>query len=517
MSSAPVNTALEYRCGDCGSALTDSSCLFTSCGHFFCAASAPGVTPCTRLVAGQPGSCEQCGATCNAGILANRAVDYDDRVRAYVFGNVPLDLRAAADILDFRAKHARILAENVDKLRAKNSKLLAKVARQADDLRTMSAENKSLLEFIKRNEMGVGGSELTAGEQEMKPLGAGGAVGSVGAMGAARGAEGMEESRGVEYGVATTVLETMVPLTKININRDEKGARASHPQDTFLRQPVGIPSHALRQSPSRKRDRDTSHDSQPKEQRVRRSYLRTQPSSVQPRGTELIPNLSEAAYPSNTVKCASQHLHLASQPPQLNTHEGALLDVVQGDIIVHDLKTGRHRQSYDTMSPNRPGAETSRSLRGSKRAAAVSVVKRSTEFDTAIGHCRTKLAGYTQSTKHVFAQSVSAVIPSHRRSLLSRDECIDPFINTRLARSRAGGRAGISAVPCVVPVAAASLARFAARSSSRVALVTSLGGRNRLGQAASTVPRPSATPDRFSRTVQRPRELHRHNLLGSHR
>lgn len=102
-AAASEATQLDYHCGECGRLLTDVGALFTSCGHFFCARARPlGAQPCTRLVAGQPGPCEQCGATCNAGVLADKAAGYDEHVRSFVFDNVGANLRNAAAILDVR-------------------------------------------------------------------------------------------------------------------------------------------------------------------------------------------------------------------------------------------------------------------------------------------------------------------------------------------------------------------------------------------------------------------------------
>jgi hypothetical protein len=101
-----MSTPLEYHCGECASSLTDASALFTSCGHFFCepASTRPGTVPCTQLVAGRQGVCEQCGLQCNAGVLTERAKDYDDRVKNFVFGRLENDLRSTAEILEVRMK-----------------------------------------------------------------------------------------------------------------------------------------------------------------------------------------------------------------------------------------------------------------------------------------------------------------------------------------------------------------------------------------------------------------------------
>jgi hypothetical protein len=101
-----MSTPLEYHCGECAASLTDASALFTSCGHFFCdpTSTHAGAAPCTQLVAGRPGVCEQCGVQCNAGVLTAKAKDYDDRVKKFVFGQLESDLRTTAEILEVRMK-----------------------------------------------------------------------------------------------------------------------------------------------------------------------------------------------------------------------------------------------------------------------------------------------------------------------------------------------------------------------------------------------------------------------------
>jgi hypothetical protein len=100
-------TLLNYHCGVCGGQLTDAGALFTSCGHFFCAHARRGAA-CTRLTTADPGRCEQCGETCNAGVLADKAVRYDDRVRSYVFSDVAATLRDTAEMLDVRFSRKKL-------------------------------------------------------------------------------------------------------------------------------------------------------------------------------------------------------------------------------------------------------------------------------------------------------------------------------------------------------------------------------------------------------------------------
>jgi hypothetical protein len=100
-----MSTPLDFHCGECAASLTDETALFTSCGHFFCdpASVTTASSKCTQLVAGRPGTCEQCGASCNAGVLSKKAKEYDDRVKKFVFGNLETDLRATAEILEVRS------------------------------------------------------------------------------------------------------------------------------------------------------------------------------------------------------------------------------------------------------------------------------------------------------------------------------------------------------------------------------------------------------------------------------
>jgi hypothetical protein len=99
-----MSTLLDFHCGECAASLTDETALFTSCGHFFCdpASVTNASSKCTQLVAGRPGTCEQCGAACNVGVLTKKAKEYDDRVKKFVFGKLETELRATADILEVR-------------------------------------------------------------------------------------------------------------------------------------------------------------------------------------------------------------------------------------------------------------------------------------------------------------------------------------------------------------------------------------------------------------------------------
>ena len=94
---APIaeQTPLEFHCGVCARELTDTTCIFTSCGHFFCANAR-----CTKLTKRSRGQrCEQCGKSCDAGTLEGKAAKLDDRARRFVFGNLEKDLEEITEIL----------------------------------------------------------------------------------------------------------------------------------------------------------------------------------------------------------------------------------------------------------------------------------------------------------------------------------------------------------------------------------------------------------------------------------
>lgn len=93
---------LDFRCGICGESLTDSTAVFTSCGHFFCGTSksSESAKRCTSLWPESNGECEQCGTSCNAGVLKQKAAGYDARVKSFVFNDIIADLRGLADIVE---------------------------------------------------------------------------------------------------------------------------------------------------------------------------------------------------------------------------------------------------------------------------------------------------------------------------------------------------------------------------------------------------------------------------------
>lgn len=91
-------TLMSFYCGICTKQLTDATALFTSCGHFFCAAPA---SACTQLEQGnRAGRCEQCGQTCDAALLTNRAERYDERVQLFVFSDIPRQLRTMSEVIE---------------------------------------------------------------------------------------------------------------------------------------------------------------------------------------------------------------------------------------------------------------------------------------------------------------------------------------------------------------------------------------------------------------------------------
>lgn len=102
-SAEREGSPLKYHCGRCAAPLVDASTLLTSCGHFFCAKpSSLRNTPCTQLVPGKNGKCEQCKILCTAALLTNKADCLDENVRSFAFGDVGNTLEEAAKILQVR-------------------------------------------------------------------------------------------------------------------------------------------------------------------------------------------------------------------------------------------------------------------------------------------------------------------------------------------------------------------------------------------------------------------------------
>jgi hypothetical protein len=385
-----------------------------------------------------------------------------------VFDDVPGNLRAAADILDFRAKHVEVLAENLDKLRAKNITLTAKIVQQSDNMRSLAAENKSLREALNR-------SGVVDGVRER-----------------------CREGR-VAVGVS-------VPNIVIDLDGQPESATTAL---QAVKSPLTSQGRGVAQSPSRKRFRDISntHQQQQQQQHGRRPQLRSQPSSAQIRGTEYAPPQSGSTHLQNAINNNSSQQYLNAKSQQ--QHRRSFPASVRNTVRIPELTTPRPRHgelSNYTMPTRHASVYDTRSLKGPKRPVNGGMLRPSTELDAGTDFRLSNAINYMRVTTDTGAQSVSAVIPI-RCELKSRSTGIAAPNKARMTNSSAGGRAGLSAVPSVVPVAAASLARFAARSSAREPPVGRISDQKRLGYTVSAVPRPSATPDIFSRPTKRLRTL----------